>query len=167
MTDQVRNLLQYVLSKRHHEGRINVTEPPVSKEKSLILRHSERFARRCAAEQPRLLPDERIAFVRTGVYPPRSASEDEMLNPGENTLIHEMGYISNINARYEDTIACGLLEQRRRVSVHFGGTQEQRDFAQALTESIDAILDLTDRYRRAALDAGNTELAAVLERVPR
>ena len=167
MTEQVQSLLHYILAKKHHEGRAAIDEPPVSKEKSFILRRSERFVRRCGAEQPRLLPGERIAFVRTGIYPPRSAGEDGMQPGGEETFIHEMGYISNLNPRYEETLAVGLLEQRRRVSVHFGGTQEQREFAQALTESIDAILDLSDRYRLAALDAGDTELAAVLERVPR
>ena len=60
MTEQVQSLLHYILAKKHHEGRAAIDEPPVSKEKSIILRRSERFVRRCRAEQPRLLPGERI-----------------------------------------------------------------------------------------------------------
>lgn len=172
MTERVRQLLQYILAKKHHAQRRDVdfalAEQYAANSVPPILRMSGRFARMTALERPCLLPGQQIAFVRTVRQPPPIFTPQEWERWRQDAYIHERGFVSNLCPDYAAVIGAGLAAQRDRVSVHLqSGNPEQRQFAMALIQYIDAVLELTDRYRAAAESAGNDELAAVLERVPR
>ena len=62
--------------------------------------------------------------------------------------------MSNLSSDYEGVIREGLLARRESVDA----------YGQRI---IDALLGLTDRYRAEALRQGKTDLAAILEHVPR
>ena len=62
--------------------------------------------------------------------------------------------MSNLSPDYEGTIKVGLLEKRKSAD-EYG------------KRVIDAIIDLSDRYREEAVRLGRTDIAKVLERVPR
>ncbi len=172
MTERVQQLLHFILAKRHHAQRQDVdfalAEQYAANSVPPILRMSGRFARMAELEQPRLLPGERIAFVRTIRNPPEIFTPSEWECWKQDAYIHERGFISNLCPDYASVIGSGLTAQRDRVSVHLqSGNPEQREFAMALVQYIDAVLELTDRYRAEAERVGDAELAAVLKRVPR
>ena len=155
-----KKLLNYVVSKEHHKFRKdcpsleNLSEE-FSKEKlSPAERMTRRFEMVAKLETPVLLPDEKIAFIRTIKNIPDCFTQEEWKQIKSEHYIHELGYMSNLSPNYEDTIRCGLLEKRKTAD----------EYAQRI---IDAIIDLSDRYKEEALKQGKTELAKVLERVPR
>ncbi len=115
-------------------------------------RMTRRFELLCALEEPVLLPDEKICFLRTVKTIPDCFTEEEWAQLRREHFIHELGYMSNLSPNYGRVIACGLESLPKDA---YGKRMVQ------------ALLDLTERYRQAALAAGDTELAAVLARVPR
>lgn len=115
---------------------------------------TRRFEILSQAETPVLLPNEKICFVRTIKNIPDCFTEDEWAEIKSKHFIHELGYLSNLSPNYADVIAMGLLE-RQKTADEYG------------KRMINAIFDLTDRYREQAIKEGKDELAKVLERVPR
>ena len=105
-------------------------------------------------EKPRILPFEQIAMVRTVANLPDCFTESEWAEIKKKHFIHELGYVSNLSPNYETTIREGLLARRENA------TEAQR-------HSIDALIDLCDRYRNEAKKQGRTDLVAVFDRVPR
>lgn len=103
---------------------------------------------------PVLLDNEKICFMRTIENIPDCFTEAEWMQIKEKHFIHELGYMSNLSPDYEGAIKVGLLEKRKSAD-EYG------------KRVIDAIIDLSDRYKAEAGAEGKTELAKVLERVPR
>ncbi len=153
-------LLNYIVNKEHHAFRREhpeleaLTATFAAQGLSPIERMTRRFELVAAAETPVLLPEEQIAFMRTVKSLPDCFTEAEWAEIKSKHYIHELGYMSNLSPNYADTIRVGLLEKRKAADV----------YGQRI---IDAILDLADRYRAEALAQGKTDLAQVLERVPR
>ena len=48
-----------------------------------------------------------------------------------------------------------------------GADETQQEFLSCVIDSIDAVIGFSDRYRQAALEAGNLVAADILTRVPR
>ena len=109
-------------------------------------------------ETPYLIEGELIAFTRTVPNLPFLFSQAEWDKICASHFIHEMGNVSNLSPDYGKVIASGLLAIRDAL-----GSSEEH---QAMRTAIDAVLHLTSRYEKAALDAGDEALAAVLHRVP-
>jgi len=155
-----KKLRGYIVNKEHHVYRKDYPELAGLAEEfsGLGLCPKERMTRRfellSKLETPVLLPEEKICFMRTVKVIPDCFTEDEWAEIKEKHFIHELGYMSNLSPNYERVIASGLLAEREKADVY-----GQR--------VINAILDLTDRYKEQALAEGKTELAAVLDRVPR
>ena len=155
-----RTLLQYILDKKHHAFRRPLPELEHLGEdfSRLGLEPKERMARRfellMQAQTPVLLPDEKICFVRTTTTLPDCFTEQEWCDIKSKHYIHELGYLSNLSPDYETVLASGLL------ALYDGADPYGK-------RAIDAILALADRYKAEAERRGNTELAAVLTRVPR
>lgn len=151
-------LLSYILAKKHHAFRRevdwNLAEEYAARGLSPQERMCDRFERLCAAETPVLLPGERICFLRTIATIPEIFTQEEWEDICARHYVHERGYLSNLAPDYESVIRTGLWERRAGADAYS-------------RRSIDALLGLTDRYRAQALAAGDTELAAVLARVPR
>ena len=116
-------------------------------------RMTKRFELLCQQEQPRFLPGERIAFLRTTANIPDCFTEGEWKNIRSEHFIHESGYQSNFTIDYAKVLKNGLLSLKE-------GADEYT------CRSIDALLELTERYRQAAAEQGLTEIAESLSRVP-
>ncbi len=155
-----KKLLNFIINKEHHVYRkdhpalASLAEQFSAKGLSPIERMTRRFELLASAEEPVLLPDEEIAFMRTVKTIPDCFTPAEWDEIRGKHYIHELGYLSNLCPNYIGTIKVGLLQKRKEADAYG-------------RRIIDAILDLSDRYRAAAVKAGKTQLARVLTRIPR
>lgn len=155
-----KTLLNYIIKKAHHVYRKDYPELANLAEEFSCLglcpkeRMTRRFERLSKLETPVLLPEEKICFMRTVKLIPDCFTEEEWAEIKGKHYIHELGYMSNLSPNYERVIGNGLLAERETAD-EYGN------------RVIDAIIDLADRYREQAKAEGRTELAKVLERVPR
>ncbi len=148
-----KELYNFIVEKKHHRYRKEI-ELTFDKAMSPIERMTYRFEKLAAAENPVLLENEKICFLRTIKNIPDIFTEEEWTEIKSKHYIHELGYMSNLSPDYERTIKVGLLEKRKSADVYG-------------KRVIDAIINLSDRYREVAKKQGKLELAKVLERVPR
>lgn len=148
-----KELYDFIVEKKHHKYRKDV-QLNFDKNMSPIERMTYRFESLCEAETPVLLENEKICFIRTIKNIPDIFTQEEWSEIKKEHFIHELGYMSNLSPDYEDAIKVGLLEKRKTAD-EYG------------KRVIDAIINLADRYRTEAEKQGKTELAKVLERVPR
>lgn len=162
MTDRIKTLKQLQWDRIHHSARCTLNpDMPLSyrdASQSDVMRCALRTRMALELETPYLFPGEIIAFTRTVPNLPFLFSDAEWGHIRAHHFIHESGNVSNLSPDYGRIIACGLLAMRDCL----GDSEEHA----AMRISIDALLDLTRRYEHAARDAGETELAAVLTRVP-
>ena len=154
-----KELKDYLLEKKHHIFRKDYPEYENLGETyhALGLSPKERMTRRfelfAGLEEPVFLPGEQICFVRTVKKLPDCFTKEEWEEIRKEHFIHELGYLSNVSPDYEGIIRDGLLKRRKEAD-SFG----QRD--------IDALLALTEKYRKEAIRLGKTEIAEILSRVP-
>ncbi len=133
-------------------------------------RRVARLTRRmCEAEQPVILPDERIVFTRTVPTIPPIYSPDSWAELTRGHTLHELGPISNICADWSMVLSQGLLG-RRQVALatrqRLSGDPEAVEFLDSAVETIDAVLCLAQRYALAAHQQGREDVAEMLSRVP-
>lgn len=147
------SLYQYILEKKHHQFRKEITLQ-FDRNMTPIERMTYRFEEVAKAEEPVILPEEKICFLRTVKNLPDIFTEKEWADIKSKHFIHELGYMSNLSPNYEDTIRCGLLKKREGADVY-----GQR--------VIDAIMDLSDRYKEEAKRQGRNDIVQTLEVVPR
>ncbi len=151
-------LYNFIINKEHHKYRHSVDWDLASEysEKNLspIERMIDRFERVSNEENPVILPDEKIVFMRTVSNLPAIFTEKEWDEIKSSHYIHELGFISNLSPNYYDTIKVGLLEKRKSAD-EYG------------KRSIDSIIALSDRYLKEAQKQGRDDLVEVLSRVPR
>ena len=148
-----KELYNYIREKKHHKYRKEISLA-FDKDMPPIERMTYRFEQLSKAETPVLLDGEKICFLRTVKNIPDIFTEGEWKEIRSKHFIHELGYMSNLSPDYEGTIKVGLLEKRKSAD-EYG------------KRVIDAIIDLSDRYREEAVRLGKTDIAKVLERVPR
>lgn len=151
-------LLHYIISKQHHKFRHtvdwNLGEEYSKKGLTPIERMTDRFERLIKEEKPVILPDEKICFIRTVANIPDCFTEKEWEDIKSKHYIHELGYISNLSPDYERILSMGLLKARETADEYS-------------RRSIDAIIDLADRYKAEAEKIGRTDIVEVLNVVPR
>lgn len=154
----MKDLVRYIIAKKHHQFRKtvdwNLSEEYSRKGLTPVERMTDRFERLCAAETPVILPEEQICFIRTVANIPDCFTEDEWKEIKQKHYIHELGYMSNLSPDYEKIIVEGLLKQRETADEYS-------------RRSIDAIIDLADRYKAEAQKQGRDDIAKTLECVPR
>lgn len=148
-----KKLYNFILQKKHHQFRKEI-ELTFDKNMSPIERMTYRFEKIAEAEEPVLLENEKVCFLRTVKNLPDIFTEEEWEQIKKDHYIHELGYMSNLSPDYEGAIKEGLLEKRK-------------DADEYGKRVIDAIIDLSDRYRDEAERQGKTEIAKILSRVPR
>ena len=133
-----------------------------------VLRASARLADVLRRETPVILPGERISLLRTVPTVPEIFTPAERAQQAADHRIHELGKISNVTPDYAPIIAAGLLASRdQAVSALPGADDDTREFLAAVAESIDAVLDLVDRYAAEARRLGRDDLADSLTRATR
>lgn len=152
------NLLHYIISKQHHKFRHKVdwdlAEEYSARGLTPVERMTDRFERLSREEKPVILPDEKICFIRTVANIPDCFTEAEWADIKSRHFIHELGYISNLSPDYERILSTGLLKVRETADEYSRRT-------------IDALLDLCDRYKAEAERIGRDDIVKVLNRVPR
>ena len=127
-----------------------------------VTRMSKRLKFMLKSEQPIVLKGERITFLRTVKNLPPIFTDDEMQEQFTKTE-----RVGNICPDYATTIKHGLLHQRNRCEQKLkDSTEEQKLFLLSVLESIDAVIDLSKRYRDEAIAVGNHAVAEILTHIP-
>ena len=175
MTDRIQRLLAYVLDKRHAAFRRDVTwtlaetfcRDQVSSEK----RAADALCAMLAAEKPVFLPEETIAFTRTVKQLPDLYTQAEMDTLRTSAYYHEKGCVFNLSPDYGSTIAVGLDARRAELEARLTQAAAEKDaaaqeFLTCAMQTVDAVLDLADRYRLEAERQGLTSIAQTLAHVP-
>ncbi len=151
-------LKQFIADRKHRVYRHPVPDTLAEEYSALGLSPRERMTRRfeylISQERPVFLPGEQIVFLRTVQNVPDCFTKAEWEVFQKECFIHELGYLSNISPDYETVIREGLLPLRARGDEY-------------VARQIDAILDLSDRYQKAAAEQGLDEIARILSRIPR
>ena len=163
MTDRIQKIKDAQWERRHHAARIQVPEGIEKNYRKPELADHMRTAVRLETalklETPYFFEGELIAFTRTVPDLPFIFSESEWAKICASHFIHEKGNISNLSPDYEKVIARGLQYFRDQLT--------DSPYHQAMRISIDAVLDLAERYEKEARAQGFTEIADTLARVPR
>lgn len=176
MTPRIEALRKYLLEKKHVSTRRVVDWeailPPEDVSRCTRAADCLRAVLREEAKTPVFLPGEKIAFTRSCSNLPERYSEATMAAEREKAYFHEKGVVFNLSPDFGQTIAVGLEARRaeilaRRERAVAENDAEGMDFLDAALSGIDAIEHLAESYRQAAKAQGLTELAAVLEQVPR
>jgi pyruvate-formate lyase len=125
--------------------------------------------RQCEAERVIIEPDERIVFTRTLPSVPPIYLQEEWAHLTAGRTLHELGPISNICADWSLLLSQGLLGRKQvafATRLRMARDLQAVEFLDCAIEAIDAVLELTARYVRAAHDAGRDDIAEILEHVP-
>jgi formate C-acetyltransferase len=122
----------------------------------------------CENETPVILPGEKIVFTRTIPEVPLYYTGEQWRELFRDREIHESGIISNICADWAMVLDQGLEKRKQCVNDRYAaeGGEKLRVLAETVTESIDAVLGLAERYREEALKTGEAEIAETLGAVP-
>ncbi len=147
----------YISEKRHHiyrrECPLSLAEEFSAENLSPAERMAERFCRLMAEETPVILEEEDICFLRTFKSLPDIFTSEEWEDIKSTHYIHELGFMSNLTPNYEKAIKYGLLSLKENADIYG-------------KRMIDAILSLTERYRKEAQRLGRQDLADILSRIP-
>ena len=148
-----KKLYEYILNKSHHQYRRDI-EINFDTDMSPIERMTYRFEKMCEAQTPVILENEQICYIRTTNNIPDIFSENEWSDIKSKHYIHELGYLSNLSPNYETVIKEGLLAKYETAD-EYG------------KRCIDAIINLSDRYKEEAEKQGRDDIVKTLDRVPR
>lgn len=137
------------------------------------LNFSQRSARifeyMCQAESPLVLSDEKISFSRSKRNIPFYFETKDIKKEFRPKQGEVFDVIHNITPNYNIVLDLGLQNRldfcKEKLKTTL--TQEQRSFYKDVMVCINAILELTERYAVASIEAGNHETAAILRRVPK
>lgn len=150
-------LREYILSKKHHQYRVDcpVDFPTLFEKEKLSAKErvTRRFEMLCEMEKAVLLPGEKICFLKTVKSSFEIYTEQEKEEIGLKKY-HETGVVSNICPDYEYYLTNGLEKLKKDASAE-------------LKREIDALLALTEKYEKEAHKKGDYELEKVLKQVPR
>lgn len=177
MNKKIEKMLKDILDEKHHIYRQDIgfdvfekiTRDFADRNLTDTIRAAERFKRVLEMEKPVIMEDEKIVFTRTVCRIPEIFTAEEWKKIKSSHYIHEMGKVCNISPDYASTIAIGL-EAKRNEALQVLSTaadEKKKEFLQSVIESIDAILELTERYAKKAEESNKTEIAGILRRVPR
>ncbi len=152
------DLLEYVISKKHHQYRHTVDWDLgceyAKKGLTPIERMADRFEKLCDEEKAVILDGEQIVFLRTVSNLPAIFTDEEWKDINSKYYIHELGFMSNLSPNYYDTIATGLIKKRETAD-EYG------------KKAIDNVIKLSDKYLEEAKKQGREDLVEVLTQVPR
>ena len=168
-------MLSYVLAKQHAKLRRDVTwtlaETFCRDKVSFEKRAAEGLHAMLAAEKPVFLPDETIAFTRTVKQIPDLYTKAEMETLRKSAYYHEKGCVFNISPDYASTIKVGLDARRTEIEKRLAKAVSEKDstaqeFLSCVLMSVDAVLDLADRYRLEAERLELRHIGRILSSVP-
>jgi formate C-acetyltransferase len=179
MTGYIQKLLDYyVVRKEHHKFR---TVHPGSYQLAAVyaeqgLTDVQRAAARLRwvleQEKPVVFAGEKITLLRTVTKIPEIFTAEEFAAVKSSHAVHEQGKISNINPRYSLILDSGTRRKREEAEARLArfkqeGAAGETRFLRAVLEVLDAVDAFAEKYRLEALKAGDSQMAAVLARIPR
>ncbi len=171
MNEYNKKMYDCIVEKKHHAHRRDVCFATAERFKDVP--HNERVTTALcevlSSETPIVLQNENILFWRTVKNLPEILTNEEWDRLKTEHFLHEQGKVSNLCPNYGRLIAGGLQAQKDRMETLSQGCsdEEKLRFYSCARRSIDAVLDLSERYRSEAEKQGNHSAAAVLEQVPR
>jgi len=175
MNDRIRQLKDYIFGKQHQALRRqvdwNLAEKFMADGTSPVWRRALALGKVLTAEQPHFLPGEKIAFLRTVANLPTLFTDAERQTMRGKYSFSEQGLPFNFTPDYGSVIAQGLDSLRltlvaRKERAEQGNDAEGAEFLAAAIFSVEAVLNLADRYRAEADNQGLTEIAETLAVVP-
>ena len=179
MTENIQAQLDFfVRDKAHHSYRKPASDPDryAKLYRAEGLGDRERAARRLRdmlrEETPVVFPWEHISLLRTVPTVPEIFTEEERAELARKHYIHEQGKVCNVCPDYMLLMSKGLDSVRadvvrRRDEFRSAGDADRTSFESVLIDTIDAVLEFSDRYRTEAERVGNKEVADTLSRIPR
>ena len=152
-----KELFSYFIENKKHISRRIEAKQIAEEYKDLNLSEKERMTRRFEylmnLEEPFVLPQQNIPFVRFVKNTPEIYTDDEWNDIKKNNYIHESGYKSNLCPNYKKVLEKGLLELSKTGDEYF-------------TRTVNAILNLTNKYKDEALKQNRNDLVEILNQVP-
>lgn len=152
-----KELFSYFIENKKHISRRIEAKQIAEEYKDLNLSEKERMTRRfeylMSLEEPFILSQQNIPFVRFVKNTPEIYTDDEWNDIKKNNYIHESGYKSNLCPNYKKVLEKGLLELSKTGDEYF-------------TRTVNAILNLTNKYKDEALKQNRNDLVEILNQVP-
>lgn len=165
MTDKVKAFLDELRSREYRKVRVDGDWEEASKIFEAVpigLRNAVMTEAMLHREVPYFLPGDRFGFNRTVKELPYDWTDKE---DGSKQKQHT--FDGNVTPNWKSVMERGLDDVLRQISaLSEAADEEQRDFYEAMRRSTEAVLDLADRYRTAAVAEGYEELAVALGQVP-
>ena len=171
-----KNLYDQVLNKKHHTFRRKFNKSIASdftnREIAPVTRMAMRLSDVFAQEEPHILEDQKIVYIRTVTDVPSIFEADEWAEISSSHFIHELGYISNLCADYGSTIKVGLDCRKEEAIIRLERAMAESDadaieFLSAVISQIDTVIAFSERYKAEAQRIGRDDVVAVLNNVPR
>ncbi len=178
MTDRIRQLKQFfVTDKAHHAARFQPQDEYALAKHfereglSDLHRATQRLTMMMAAETPVLFPLERIVFTRRNPTVPSLFTKTELDMLKATRKLHERGEVCNISVDYTLLLGRGLRDRRNELAASAAafakaGEMEKAEYLNMQVEILDALQDLSNRYREQAIREGRHEIADMLSQVP-
>ncbi len=175
MTNYIETLLKrFIVQKDQKNYRIPPTDPYILaetyREKGLtdVERSVKRLEYMLANEKPHVYPDEKIALIRTVSTVPEILTKEEWAEKKKTNYIHEQGKVCNINPAYMLLVGEGFDAKRAQIKAQLAKpcSEEKKTELNAMLRTMDLIQNFAERYRRAAVEAGNQTVADTLSKIP-
>lgn len=178
MNDRIQRMRNFfVTDKKHHAFRQAPTSPYIlansfsQNNVSDIDRSTQRLKYVLDHEIPVIFEDEKIALTRTVVTIPELWTESELSDLKKQYWLHESGDVTNINVLYSRLINTGFIAKRQEIYRYLNFFDSSNDasavhYLQCLLSILDSVESLAERYRLAAIDAGNQVVADSLSNIP-
>ena len=178
MTERIKSLLDRTFDKEQAKFRRDVDWKPllgrfVAEKTPDEVRARIGLEEMLKSERPEFMDGERLAFLRTVRQIPDLHTDAEMdARRATGTAFGEKGVVFNMTADFAPTIRDGLGARLGEIDARLAkcradGDAEGVEFLENARLSVEAVLDLVDRYRAEAEKRGLAEIAATLAQVPR
>ncbi len=173
MNKRIKNLLNYIKNKTHHQYRqkvtLNFAEEFKEGKYSDIQRVTELIVRILHQEKAVILPQEKIIGLRTITEIPDIYTEKEWQEIEAEHYIHEKGYVSNICPDYGSIIQEGLENKKKEIlkNIKEHNDEDSLTFLKSVVKIIDAIEYFSDKYLQEARRKKREDLVSILTRIPR
>ncbi len=149
MTERIQNLYEQLKNKSYRSRRRNLSEANFPKPQTMeeITENLRNFV---AMEEPYLLEDDTLGFHRSSWEKGRWSN-------------------GNVTPNYSPILTFGFDKIKADVTASMAKTEdaEKRAFGQAMTDNIDCLYEIADRYRTFAEKEGCKPLADALKNLPR
>lgn len=173
LTENLKTLRDFTQKREFKQYRTNYNENFIRTLKKLNYDFTQRSAfildAMCNAENPIVFKDEKISFIRTRNNIPPYFDKKAITKYYGNKKGVVYDVYHNICPDYSILLKYGLEERQVKAINLLKETKNKKEkiFLKSVIKTIDSVLNLAERYRIAALAAGNNEIANLFARVPR